>query len=88
VAAGRPPNTDLLNLQAAGVETDKRGFIKVNERLETNVPGIYALGDVKGAPAFTHISYDDFRIIRSNFLEGKDATTADRLVPYTVFIDP
>jgi pyruvate/2-oxoglutarate dehydrogenase complex dihydrolipoamide dehydrogenase (E3) component len=88
VAAGRPPNTDLLNLEAAGVETDKRGFIKVNERLETNVPGIYALGDVKGGPAFTHVSYDDFRIVRTNLLEGTDATTADRLVPYTVFIDP
>jgi pyruvate/2-oxoglutarate dehydrogenase complex dihydrolipoamide dehydrogenase (E3) component len=88
VAAGRPPNTDLLNLEAAGVETDERGFIRVNERLETNVPGIYALGDVKGGPAFTHISYDDFRIVRTNLLEGGDATTADRLVPYTVFIDP
>jgi pyruvate/2-oxoglutarate dehydrogenase complex dihydrolipoamide dehydrogenase (E3) component len=88
VAAGRPPNTDLLNLQAAGVRTDERGFIKVNERLETNVGGIYAMGDVKGGPAFTHISYDDFRIIRANLLEGKDATTAERLVPYTIFIDP
>jgi pyruvate/2-oxoglutarate dehydrogenase complex dihydrolipoamide dehydrogenase (E3) component len=88
VAAGRPPNTDLLNLDAAGVETDKRGQIKVNERLETSVPGIWALGDVKGGPAFTHISYDDFRIIRTNLLEGGDASIADRLVPYTVFIDP
>jgi len=87
-AAGRPPNTDRLNLEAAGVETDKRGFIKVNERLETSVPGIYALGDVKGGPAFTHISYDDFRIVRTNLLEGGDATIADRMVPYTVFIDP
>jgi pyruvate/2-oxoglutarate dehydrogenase complex dihydrolipoamide dehydrogenase (E3) component len=87
-AAGRPPNTDRLNLEAAGVETDKRGFIKVNERLETNVPGVYALGDVKGGPAFTHISYDDFRIIRTNLLEGGDAIIADRMVPYTVFIDP
>jgi pyruvate/2-oxoglutarate dehydrogenase complex dihydrolipoamide dehydrogenase (E3) component len=60
----------------------------VNERLETNVRGIYALGDVKGGPAFTHISYDDFRIIRTNLLEGGHATTAGRLVPYTVFIDP
>ena len=86
--AGRPPNTDKLNLEAAGVETDGRGFIKVNERLETNVEGIYALGDVKGGPAFTHISYDDFRILRTNLLEGGEATIADRLVPYTVFIDP
>ena len=88
VSAGRPPNTDTLNLEAAGVETDKRGFVKANERLETNVPGIYAMGDVKGGPAFTHISYDDFRIIRTNLLEGGDASVADRLVPYTVFIDP
>ena len=87
-AAGRPPNTDRLNLEAAGVETDKRGFIKANERLETNVPGVYALGDVKGGPAFTHISYDDFRIVKTNLLEGGDATITDRLVPYTVFIDP
>ena len=86
--AGRPPNTDLLHLEATGVETDKRGFVKTNERLETNVPGIYAMGDVKGGPAFTHISYDDFRIIRTNLLEGGDASIADRLVPYTVFIDP
>ena len=88
VAAGRPPNTDTLNLEAAGVETDQRGFVKVNERLETNVSGIYAMGDVKGGPAFTHLSYDDFRIIRTNLLEGGDASIADRLVPYTVFIDP
>jgi pyruvate/2-oxoglutarate dehydrogenase complex dihydrolipoamide dehydrogenase (E3) component len=87
-AAGRPPNTETLNLDAAGVETDKRGQIKVNERLETNVEGVYALGDVKGGPAFTHISYDDFRIIRTNLLEGGNATIADRKVPYTVFIDP
>ena len=88
VAAGRPPNTDKLNLDAAGVGTDKRGQIKVNERLETNAEGVYALGDVKGGPTFTHISYDDFRIIRTNLLEGGNATITDRKVPYTVFIDP
>lgn len=88
VAVGRVPNSDRLNLESAGVQTNKRGFIQVNERLETNVPGIYAMGDVKGGPAFTHISYDDFRILRANLLEDGDATTADRLVPYTVFIDP
>ncbi len=88
VAAGRIPNTDWLNLEAAGIETDKRGFIRVNDRLETNVPGIYALGDIKGGPAFTHISYDDFRIIRTNVLEHGNASIRDRLVPYTVFIDP
>ncbi len=88
IAAGRTPNTTRLNLAAAGVETDPRGFIVVNEKLETNVAGIYALGDVHGGPAFTHISYDDFRIIRTNLLQGGSATTAGRLVPYTVFIDP
>src|SRR5215204_3328057 len=88
VAAGRPPNTDRLNLDAAGIETDKRGQIKVNERLETNVEGVWALGDVKGGPAFTHISYDDFRIIRTNLLKGGNATITYRKVPYTFFIDP
>jgi pyruvate/2-oxoglutarate dehydrogenase complex dihydrolipoamide dehydrogenase (E3) component len=88
VATGRTPNVERLNLAAAGVKTEKGGFIQANERLETNAPGIYALGDVKGGPAFTHISYDDFRIICTNLLEGGNATTKDRLVPYTVFIDP
>jgi pyruvate/2-oxoglutarate dehydrogenase complex dihydrolipoamide dehydrogenase (E3) component len=88
VAAGRPPNSDTLNLEAAGVQTDERGLVKTNDRLETNVPGIYAVGDVKGGPAFTHISYDDFRILRTNLIEGGDATISGRLVPYTVFIDP
>jgi pyruvate/2-oxoglutarate dehydrogenase complex dihydrolipoamide dehydrogenase (E3) component len=88
LAAGRVPNTDRLGLDAAGVELDKAGYIRVNDQLETNVAGVYALGDVKGGPAFTHISYDDFRIIRTNLLEGGHASIRDRLVPYTVFIDP
>jgi pyruvate/2-oxoglutarate dehydrogenase complex dihydrolipoamide dehydrogenase (E3) component len=88
VATGRVPNTDRLNLGTAGVRTDARGFVIVNERLETTASGVYALGDVKGGPAFTHISYDDFRIIRTNLLQGGNATTTGRLVPYTVFIDP
>ena len=88
VAAGRMPNTDRLNLEAAGVVADEHGYIKVNERLETSVEGIWALGDVKGGPAFTHISYDDFRIIKTNLLDGGEATTTGRIVPYTVFIDP
>jgi pyruvate/2-oxoglutarate dehydrogenase complex dihydrolipoamide dehydrogenase (E3) component len=88
LATGRSPNTEALNLSAAGVVTDKSGFITVNERLETSVRGVYALGDVKGGPAFTHISYDDFRILRTNILEGGSATVRDRLVPNTVFIDP
>ena len=88
VAVGRTPNTEKLNLETAGIETDAKGFIKVNDRLETNVPGVYAIGDVKGGPQFTHISYDDFRIVRTNLIEGGSASIAGRLVPYTVFIDP
>jgi pyruvate/2-oxoglutarate dehydrogenase complex dihydrolipoamide dehydrogenase (E3) component len=88
VAAGRVPNSERLNLGAAGVRIDARGFIPVNDRLETNVAGIYALGDVKGGPAFTHISYDDYRIVRNNLLRGGQSSTRDRLVPYTVYIDP
>ena len=87
-ATGRVPNSDMLNLAAAGIEVDDRGFIKTNAKLETNVEGIYALGDVKGGPAFTHISYDDFRILRTNLLQGGNLSTEGRLVPYTVFIDP
>jgi pyruvate/2-oxoglutarate dehydrogenase complex dihydrolipoamide dehydrogenase (E3) component len=88
VATGRVPNADMLNLPATGLQVDDRGFIPVDECLETAVPGIYALGDVKGGPAFTHISYDDFRILRTNLLAGGDATTTGRPVPYTVFVDP
>ena len=87
-AAGRTPNTETLSLSSAGIETDRNGFIKANDRLETSAPGVYALGDVKGGPQFTHISYDDYRIIRTNLIEGGDATVDDRLTPYTVFIDP
>ena len=88
VAVGRKPNTEDLNLSATGIETDQQGNVKANTKLETNVPGVYALGDVKGGPQFTHISYDDFRIIRRNLLENDSVTTDDRFVPYTVFIDP
>jgi pyruvate/2-oxoglutarate dehydrogenase complex dihydrolipoamide dehydrogenase (E3) component len=88
LAAGRVPNIERLEPQAAGVETDAKGFIRVNERLETTASAVYALGDVKGGPAFTHISYDDYRIIRANLLEQGNRTTADRPVPYTVFMDP
>jgi pyruvate/2-oxoglutarate dehydrogenase complex dihydrolipoamide dehydrogenase (E3) component len=88
VATGRVPNSDTLNLSAAAVQSDKRGFIQVNDRLETSAAGIYALGDIKGGPAFTHIAYDDFRIIRSIVIEKKSASTKNRMVPYCVFIDP
>ena len=88
VAVGRTPNTENLDLPAAGIATDDKGFVWVNSRLETNVAGIYGIGDVKGGPAFTHISYDDFRVLRANLLENKDVTIEGRMVPYTIFIDP
>jgi pyruvate/2-oxoglutarate dehydrogenase complex dihydrolipoamide dehydrogenase (E3) component len=88
IATGRRPNTDDLGLEHAGVETDKQGFVRVNRRLETNVPGIWALGDVKGGPAFTHISYNDFQILFANVIEGKDLGIEGRPVPYSVFTDP
>jgi pyruvate/2-oxoglutarate dehydrogenase complex dihydrolipoamide dehydrogenase (E3) component len=88
VATGRTPNSDDLNLAAAGVETDAAGYIGVNERLETSVPGVYAMGDVKGGPAFTHISYDDYRVLKANLLEQGNASVSGRPVPYAVYIDP
>lgn len=88
VATGRRPNTDDLGLEAAGVQLSREGFIEVNGRLETNVPGIWALGDVKGGPAFTHISYNDHQIVYANLIEGKNLSTDARLVPYAVFTDP
>jgi len=88
VATGRRPNSDDLGLEKAGVAIDKRGFIMVNSRLETNVPGIWALGDVKGGPAFTHISYHDYQIVFANLTDGKGLTIDNRLVPYSVFTDP
>jgi pyruvate/2-oxoglutarate dehydrogenase complex dihydrolipoamide dehydrogenase (E3) component len=88
VATGRRPNTNDLGLEAAGVQLTPEGFVKVNGRLETNVPGIWALGDVKGGPAFTHISYNDYQIVYANLINGKNLTTDHRLVPYAVFTDP
>jgi pyruvate/2-oxoglutarate dehydrogenase complex dihydrolipoamide dehydrogenase (E3) component len=88
VALGRTPNTEELNLAAAGVETDKRGFVKVNERLETSATDIWALGDVNGGPQFTHASLDDYRIVKANVFDGGRRTTADRLVPFTLFTEP
>jgi pyruvate/2-oxoglutarate dehydrogenase complex dihydrolipoamide dehydrogenase (E3) component len=87
-AVGRRPNTDDLGLDKAGVAVDKKGYIRVNSRLETTVPGIWALGDVKGPPAFTHISYNDFQIIDANLTQGKNLTIENRIVPYCVFTDP
>ncbi len=88
LATGRVPNTTALKPAAGGIETDERGFIRANERLETTAPGVYVIGDVKGGPQFTHISYDDYRILKTNLLDGGQRTTRDRMVPYTVFMDP
>jgi pyruvate/2-oxoglutarate dehydrogenase complex dihydrolipoamide dehydrogenase (E3) component len=88
VATGRRPNTEALDLGAAGIEVDQEGYIPVNDRLETNVPGIWALGDVKGGPAFTHISYDDYRVVKGNLLGEGGFSIADRRVPYVMFTDP
>ncbi|MEX0747201.1 MAG: mercuric reductase [Rhodothermales bacterium] len=88
IAVGRDPNTDDLGLEAAGVDTDHQGFIRVNDRLETNVPGIWAIGDVKGGPAFTHISYDDHLIIFDNLTQGNSRSISGRVVPYALFTDP
>jgi pyruvate/2-oxoglutarate dehydrogenase complex dihydrolipoamide dehydrogenase (E3) component len=87
-ATGRAPNTDDLGLAKAGIESDSKGYIKVNDRLETNVPGVWALGDCKGGPAFTHISYNDFQIVYGNLVEGKHLSTKNRPVPYCLFTDP
>jgi pyruvate/2-oxoglutarate dehydrogenase complex dihydrolipoamide dehydrogenase (E3) component len=88
VAAGRTPNTDTLDLGAGGIEVDERGYIRVDDRLETGVPGVYALGDIAGSAPFTHVAYDDYRVVRANLLDGGCRTTTDRPTPYTVFIDP
>ncbi|UOR04092.1 mercuric reductase [Hymenobacter aerilatus] len=88
VAVGREPNTKELGLDKAGVETDDRGFVLVDDQFHTNVRGIYALGDVHGGPQFTHISYDDYRIVRDNILKGKKRSKKGRDVPYVVFTEP
>ncbi|MFZ0523879.1 MAG: mercuric reductase [Candidatus Acidiferrales bacterium] len=88
VATGRKPNTDDLGLGKAGVETDAHGYIKVNGRMETSAPGIWATGDVKGGPAFTHISYNDYQIVYANLIEGKNLTIENRYLPYALFTDP
>ncbi len=87
VAAGRTPNTAGIGLDVAGVELDNRGYIKVNERLETGAPDVWAIGECAGSPQFTHVSFDDFRVIRDN-LAGGNRTTRDRLIPYCMFTDP
>lgn len=88
VALGRQPNTDDLGLDLAGVETDRHGFIQVDERLQTNVEGIWALGDCNGRGAFTHTSYNDFEIAAANLLDGGDRKLSDRILGYGLYIDP
>lgn len=88
LALGRSPNTAELNLVSAGVETDERGFVKVNKRLETSAKGIWALGDVNGGPQFTHVSLDDYRIVMANVFAGSERTSAARLIPFTLFTEP
>jgi pyruvate/2-oxoglutarate dehydrogenase complex dihydrolipoamide dehydrogenase (E3) component len=87
-ATGRRPNTDDLGLDKTGVALDSRGFVKVNDRLETGAPGIWALGDVKGGPAFTHISYNDYQIAYANIVDGQNLSIENRYVPYSLFTDP
>jgi pyruvate/2-oxoglutarate dehydrogenase complex dihydrolipoamide dehydrogenase (E3) component len=87
VAAGRLPNTAGIGLEEAGVALDGRGYIRVNERLETSASEVWAIGECAGSPQFTHVSVDDFRIIRDN-LAGGSRTTRDRLIPFCMFTDP
>ncbi len=88
LASGRSPQTESLNLEICGVKTDEKGYVVVNGKLETNIEGIYALGDVKGGPAFTHIAYNDFTIVYRNLIKDTNYSTKDRLVPYCMFTDP
>jgi pyruvate/2-oxoglutarate dehydrogenase complex dihydrolipoamide dehydrogenase (E3) component len=88
VAVGRCPNTDDLGLDKAGIATDHYGFVRVNGKLETSIQGVWALGDVKGGPAFTHISYNDYQILYANLIEGKNLSIDHRIVPYCLFTDP
>ncbi|WP_412469103.1 mercuric reductase [Pedobacter sp. KLB.chiD] len=88
IAAGRIPQTAALGLEKCGVKLDDKGHVVVNEKLETNIKGIYALGDVKGGPAFTHIAYNDYTMVYRNLMEGTKYSIQDRPVPYCMFTDP
>jgi pyruvate/2-oxoglutarate dehydrogenase complex dihydrolipoamide dehydrogenase (E3) component len=88
IATGRTPNTETLDLFKTGIQTDSDGFIPVNDQLQTAVDGIYALGDVKGGPAFTHVSYHDHIVVTDNLLQGGYSSIEDRLIPYCIFTDP
>jgi pyruvate/2-oxoglutarate dehydrogenase complex dihydrolipoamide dehydrogenase (E3) component len=87
VATGRTPNTQGIGLDKAGVELDSKGYVKVNERLETTSPAVWAMGECAGSPQFTHVAFDDFRIVRDN-LKGGNRTTQNRLIPFCLFTDP
>jgi pyruvate/2-oxoglutarate dehydrogenase complex dihydrolipoamide dehydrogenase (E3) component len=87
ITAGRTPNTQNIGLDLAGIELDERGYIKVNERLETTASNVWAIGDCAGSLQFTHVAFDDFRIVRDN-LNGGNRSTQNRLVPYVMFTDP
>jgi pyruvate/2-oxoglutarate dehydrogenase complex dihydrolipoamide dehydrogenase (E3) component len=88
VCVGQVPNSDDLGLDKAGVATDKNGFIQHDGKLQTNVPGIWVIGDVKGGPAFTHVSYDDYLVLFDNLVNGKSRTIDNRMVPYALYTDP
>ena len=87
VASGRTPNTDGIGLELAGVDAHRHGHIKVNERLETTSPDVWAVGDCAGSPHFTHVAFDDFRVVRDNLAGGNHVTTG-RQVPFCLFTDP
>src|SRR6185295_12713969 len=87
VAAGRTPNTREIGLEQAGIELDARGFVKVDDRLQATADGVWAMGECAGSPQFTHVAFDDFRVVRDN-LAGRVRSTHGRLVPYCAFIDP
>ncbi|MDX1430040.1 MAG: FAD-dependent oxidoreductase, partial [Rhodothermales bacterium] len=88
VAVGRVPNSEMLELAGAGIDTDSEGYIRIDDKLRTSAEGVYAIGDVVPGPQFTHISYDDYRILRANLLRGEAQSRTNRFVPYTVYIDP
>jgi pyruvate/2-oxoglutarate dehydrogenase complex dihydrolipoamide dehydrogenase (E3) component len=88
IAAGRTPNTEDLDLSNTGIQVDEKGFIPVDDHLETTEAGIYALGDVKGGPAFTHVSYHDYIVVVDNLFGKKKLSARDRLIPYCLFTDP
>jgi pyruvate/2-oxoglutarate dehydrogenase complex dihydrolipoamide dehydrogenase (E3) component len=87
VAAGRTPNTNNIGLELAGIDLDARGYVVVSDRLETSAPGVWAVGDCAGSPQFTHVAFDDFRVVHDT-LSGGTRTTRDRLVPFCMFTDP